>query len=114
MLERLRVYYLYNEPVDMRKSFDGLSGIVHNKMSRQVIDGSGYVFINKRRTHLKLLIWEEDGFSIYYKRLEQGTFEHPNQGLDARISYNKLVLILQGLEAKKIRKRKRFKGVKVT
>ena len=113
MLERSRKYYLYNKPVDMRKSFNGLSGIVNNKMSLRVTDGSGYVFINKRRTHLKLLIWEQDGFSIYYKRLERGTFEHPNQGVNAMISYEKLLLILQGLEAKKIKKRLRFKGLKV-
>ena len=112
MLERSRTYYLYSNPVDMRKSFNGLSGIVNNKMSRLVTDGSGYIFINKRGTHLKLLIWEEDGFSIYYKRLERGTFEHPIQGNNGRISYEKLVLILQGLEEKKMKKRVRFKGLK--
>lgn len=113
MFERSRSYYLYNKPVDMRKSFNGLSGIVQDIMSRQVVDGSGYIFINKRRSHLKLLIWEGDGLSIYYKRLERGTFEHPNQGNEAEISYNKLLLILQGLEVEKIKKRKRFKGLKV-
>ena len=112
MLERSRTYYLYSNPVDMRKSFNGLSGIVNNKMSLRVTDGSGYVFINKRGTHLKLLIWEEDGFSIYYKRLEKGTFEHPTKGINGKISYEKLLLILQGLEEKKIKKRLRFKGLK--
>jgi transposase len=113
MFERSRTYYLYNKPIDIRKSFNGLSGIVQDKMSRQVVDGSGYIFLNKRRSHLKLLIWEGDGFSIYYKRLERGTFEHPDQGTSAEISYDKLLLILQGLEEKKITKRKRFKGLKV-
>jgi transposase len=113
MFERSRTYYLYNKPIDIRKSFNGLSGIVQDKMCRQVVDGSGYIFLNKRRSHLKLLIWEGDGFSIYYKRLERGTFEHPNQGIDGKISYDKLLLILQGLEEKKITKRRRFKGLKV-
>lgn len=113
MLERGRKYYMYNKPVDMRKGFNGLAGLVINKMNRRPLDGSGYVFINKRRTHLKLLIFEGDGFSIYYKRLEEGTFDHPDQGESGEIGYRKLLLILQGIRLSTIKKKHRYKMPKM-
>ena len=70
-------YYLYSEVCDMRKGFNGLSGIVRSKMKRSPLDGSVYMFINRRRDRLKMLVWESGGFMLYYKRLEQGTFELP-------------------------------------
>lgn len=109
MFDRSRAYYLYSQPCDMRKSFHTLAALVRGQMKLDVLSGAGFVFINKRRTHLKLLIWEGDGFSLYYKRLERGTFEHPTTGLSQQISYTKLLLILQGIETKKVIKRKRFK-----
>ncbi len=108
MLERTRRYYLYDQPTDMRKSFYTLGALVTSHMQVGLLSGAGFVFINRRRTHLKMLMWEGDGFSIYYKKLERGTFEHPVGGDDFQISYEKLLLILQGIETKKIRKRKRF------
>jgi len=113
MLEKGRKYYLYNQPVDIRKGFNGLAGLVINKMGRKVTDGSGYAFINKKRTHLKLLIFEGDGFSIYYKRLEKGTFDHPDQGSEGDISYTKLLLVLQGIEVKKVKKKNWYKMPKI-
>lgn len=108
MLERTQRYYLYDQPCDMRKSFNTLGAIVTTQMKLELLSGAGFVFINKRRTHLKLLVWEGDGFSIYYKRLERGSFEHPVGEGNFQISYEKLMLILQGIETKKIVKRKRF------
>ena len=113
MLEKGRNYYLYSEAVDMRKGFNGLSGLVIGKMHKEVRDGSGYIFINKRRTHLKLLIFEGDGFSIYYKRLEKGTFEHPDQGPSSAICYTKLLFIMQGIMLEKVKKKKRYNSVKL-
>lgn len=108
MFERSGTYYLYDQATDMRKSFNTLGAIVVSKMGLILQSGASFVFINKRKTHLKMLCWEGDGFSLYYKRLEQGTFEHL-QGLDNyRLSYEKLLLILQGIETKKIKRRKRF------
>lgn len=108
MFERSRTYYLYDQPTDMRKSFNTLGVIVVSAMGLALQSGAGFVFINKRKTHLKMLMWEGDGFSLYYKRLEQGTFEHL-RGLDSyRLTYENLLLILQGIETKKIRRRKRF------
>lgn len=92
----------------MRKSFNTLGAIVISQMRLALQSGAGFVFINKRKTHLKMLMWEGDGFSLYYKRLERGTFEHL-QGLNNyELGYEKLVLILQGIETKKIKRRKRF------
>jgi len=108
MLESSRKYYLYDQPVDMRKSFNTLGAVVTQHMKQHLLSGAGFVFINKRRTHLKMLLWEGDGFSLYYKRLEQGTFEHPKGTDSYAISYEKLLLVLRGIQTKKIEKRKRF------
>lgn len=109
MFERARRYYLYNRPVDMRKSFNTLCAVVRQQMRMELQEHAGYIFINKRATHMKVLFWEGDGLSIYYKRLEQGTFEHPDQGPDYRISHEKLMLILRGISTQKIIRRKRYK-----
>ena len=108
MLERTRRYYLYDQATDMRKSFNTLGAIVSLQMKLELLSGAGFVFINRRKTHLKLLMWEGDGLSLYYKRLERGTFEHPRSRDNFSISYEKLMLILQGIEIKKVVKRKRF------
>ncbi len=97
----------------MRKSFNTLGALVVSKMGLRLQSGAGFVFINKRKTHLKMLRWEGDGFSVYYKRLEQGTFEHL-VGLDNyALHYEQLVLILYGIETKRLRRRKRFSIGKV-
>lgn len=108
MLETSRRYYLYDQPCDMRKSFYTLGAIVSRQMKLELLSGSGFIFINRRRTHLKLLLWEGDGFSLYYKRLESGTFEHPAPGRGFEVSYEKLLFILRGIKTEKIEKRKRF------
>lgn len=108
LFERSRRYYLYSEATDMRKSFNTLGTLVKHEMQLPLTSGAGFVFINRRRTHLKMLLWEGDGFSLYFKRLEQGTYEHPARSEDYVISHEKLMLVLQGIETGKIRKRKRF------
>ncbi len=108
MFERSGTYYLYDQPTDMRKSFHTLGAIVVSNMGLVLQSGAGFVFINRRKTHLKMLRWEGDGFSLYFKRLEQGTFEHLC-GLDNySLSYEKLLLIMYGIKTKKVRRRKRF------
>jgi len=66
---------MFGQPTDMRKGFDGLSGLIINKLGKNPIDGSVYIFINRRRDRMKLLVWQSNGFVLYYKRLESGTFE---------------------------------------
>lgn len=95
----------------MRKGFDGLSGIVKSQMSLNALNGSVFIFLNRRRTHIKLLLWEGDGFSIYYKRLEKGTYELPastDQSSAIAMDARQLQLILQGVSLKKISFRPRL------
>ena len=104
-------YYLYRCPADMRKGFDSLSAIVTSGMNQQVLDGSIFIFLNRSRTHIKLLLWEGDGFSLYYKRLEQGTYELPLDNTGAasmNITYQQLQFMLQGVALQKIEYRKRY------
>jgi hypothetical protein len=95
----------------MRKGFDGLSGVVRNDLGMDPLSGDVYIFLNRRRTHMKLLVWEDSGFLVYYKRLERGRFEYPNldeSGGSIVISWRQLMLIIEGIELKSVRQRKRF------
>lgn len=69
--------YFHAEPVDFRKSFDGLCGIVESVFEMNVLDGHLFLFVNRRRDRMKALWWESGGLILWYKRLEQGTFEIP-------------------------------------
>lgn len=98
-------YYLYRGHADMRKGFDGLCGLVTTAMAMDALSGAVFIFLNRRRTQVKLLLWEGDGFAIYQKRLEKGTYELPQAAgassalaMDAR----QLQLILQGVSLKKV------------
>ncbi len=105
-------YFLYNGHADMRKGFDSLSGIVKSQMALDALSGPVFIFMNRRRTHVKLLLWEGDGFSIYYKRLEKGTYEFPSdmgQSSAIAIDARQLQFILQGVSLKKISFRPRLK-----
>ncbi len=106
-----RSYHLYRKETDMRKGFNMLCGIIANELGRQVTGGDAFIFINKPRTHLKLIVYEQGGFTIFYRRLEKGAFEVPAFDLDARsmqISSNQLNFILQGVSLQSIKYRKRY------
>ena len=98
-------YFLYRQAADMRNSFDGLCGLVRGGLQRDPLSGDVYVFINRRRTHIKLLVWDRSGFVLYYKRLEQGTFEIPAPGA---LTWRQLVMMLEGVSLKSARYRKRY------
>jgi transposase len=104
-------YYLYEGYADMRKGFDGLCGLVLSAMARKITTGDIFIFINRPATHIKLLQWEGDGFALYYKRLERGSFERPAGNYDnaaMKISAQQLTLILEGISLQHIKKRKRY------
>ncbi len=101
-------YFLYREPADMRKSFDGLCGLVTGGLKRDPLSGDVFVFLNRRRTHVKLLVWDRSGFVLYYKRLEEGTFELPSGARDGVLTWQQLVFMLEGVALKSIRYRKRY------
>lgn len=103
--------FLYAGPADMRKGFDGLSGLVINKLKQNPMSGDIFIFFNRPRTLVKILVWDQSGFAIWHKRLEQGTFEMPTidpSGGSVEINRQKLMLILEGISLKNIRTRKRF------
>ncbi len=107
-------YLLYNANTDMRKSFHGLAAIVSYKMQGNVLNGDIYIFISKRRNAIKLLRFESDGFAIFYKRLEKGTFEipeHDNKSDTIMISDNELIFILKGVALKGVKYRLRYSQI---
>lgn len=69
--------YFCTQPVDFRKSFDGLTGVITSVFGTSVLNGHLFLFINKRRDRIKAMWWDRDGCVIAYKRLESGTFEMP-------------------------------------
>lgn len=104
-------YFLYSQPTDMRKSFDALCLLVELGMQRNPLSGEVFIFINRPRNRMKLLRWDFGGFILYYKRLEQGTFELPSGAINNStmvINWSELVMMVQGISLQHIRTRKRF------
>ena len=98
--------YLYRAPCDMRKSFDGLCGLIRAELGADPLSGSLFVFVNRRRTMVKLLYWDTDGFMILFKRLERGCFKLPDMAnSNARIDRCQLSMLLEGITPKKVSKR---------
>ena len=107
-------YMLYRFDTDMRKSFHGLAAIVRYQMQCDVLNGDIYIFISKHRNAIKLLRFEPDGFAIYYKRLEKGTYEmpaHDNKTEAIIVSDNELIFILKGVALKGVKYRKRYSQI---
>ncbi|MHA4811299.1 IS66 family insertion sequence element accessory protein TnpB [Flavitalea flava] len=111
MLSDHRAYHLYRKETDMRKGFNLLCGIVLNELGRHVTQDDAFIFINKPRTNLKMLVYEQGGFTIFYRRLEKGAFEVPAFDLDAKsmqISANQLYFILQGVSLQTVKDCKKY------
>lgn len=107
--------YICTEPTDMRRGFDGLSSMTENVMKRDPLSGHLFVFRNRNRDKLKILYWDRDGLAIWYKRLEQGTFQFPTDGkstddkpVSTEITTCQLSLLLGGIDLKSVHQRKRF------
>jgi transposase len=104
-------FYFYNRPADMRKSFDALSGLVRSGMCKDPLSGEVFVFTNKTRTLMKLLQWQNGGFVLYCKKLEQGRFEFAfgNDGKgEKEITHAELTMLVAGISLRNIRKLKRY------
>jgi transposase len=104
-------FHLYSQPTDMRKSFDGLSGLIQNILGSNPLSGDVFIFINRRRDKIKLLHWQGISFTLYYKRLEEGTFEVPSYDPEVGsivLSYAQMVMLVDGLTIKNIEKRKSY------
>lgn len=103
--------YLCAMPVDLRKGFDGLSGLVESVFGKNVLDGHLFLFVNKRGDRLKALWWDQDGLIIWYKRLERGCFERPAARADQKhvtLDATELAMLLGGVSLASIKRRKRF------
>lgn len=100
--------FLCTQPTDMRKGFDGLSGIVRGEFGADPLDGSLFLFINRRRDRLKMLHWDGTGYWLYYKLLEAGTFEAIASGDKyLNIDATQLAMLLAGVSLKASQHRRR-------
>lgn len=103
--------HIAHEPVDMRKSYDGLSGCVEQELGADPLSGHLFVFFNRKRTQVKILVWDRTGYCIYSKRLELGQFAVPPS---ATVSdWPRLLLVLEGIDLAGAKQRKRFSLNKV-
>ena len=101
-------YFICSSVIDMRNGFDGLAGIVRNHLKKDPISGDVFIFINKTRTHIKLLYW--DGFALFYKRLERGRYSFTAHNEPSKqIKREELMMLLEGLSYAAMSKKKRYK-----
>lgn len=102
-------YFLYRQPTDMRKGFNGLSGLVRQHIAHGLLSGDAFIFLNRRRDRVKILVWDRTGFVVWYKVLERGTFELPAAEKDSlELSWTDIQLLLEGIEIKSAKRRKRY------
>jgi len=107
--------FVYTQPADMRRGFDGLSAIVEQSLTQDPLSGHLFVFFNRRRDRTKILFWDRDGYALWYKRLERGTFEllrpvaaDPDALPQLEITYRDLSMLLDGVDLSSVRRRRRY------
>ena len=118
----LRIF-LAIDPTDMRKSFDGLFALVENVINENPLSGHLFLFRNRKRDRVKLLYWDQDGLVIWYKRLEEGSYQFPSDllpsnqtGADTQtdpplsqeIRADELAMLLGGIDLRSITRRRRY------
>lgn len=103
--------FLCTEVADMRRGFDGLAGMTREVIGADPLSGHLFVFRNRRCDRMKILYWDRDGFALWYKRLERGTFRFPAPGADAHsveVDHATLTLILEGIDVRDARRQQRY------
>ena len=109
---RARVF-VATQPTDLRKSYDGLAALVEGTFGHSLSAGDLFVFINRRATQVRILYWDRDGYCIWMKRLEAGTFRRA-VAADGRqlleVDAGELMMLLEGIDAKTIQRRKRYRA----
>jgi transposase len=107
--------YLATAPCDMRRSFDGLHALVSAVLDLDAFAGHLFVFANRRRDRMKILYWDRDGFAIWSKRLEEGTYAMPFAETETEtrreITAAELGALLSGIDLSQARRRKRYRRV---
>ena len=109
--------YLANAPTDLRKSFNGLSALVEGSFGMDAMSGDLFIFLNRRATQVRILFWDRDGYCVLMKRLEEGTFRRVKtaEGPDTiEIDAGELAMLLEGIDAQGVRRRKRYKREPIT
>ena len=99
--------FLCTRSTDMRKSFDGLSGLVQECFAQDLLTGHLFLFVNRRGDRLKILYFDRDGLAIWYKRLEAGTFRLPpsSSGASLELKASELAMLLAGIDLTSIKRR---------
>jgi len=108
---KMRVY-LCTSTTDMRKGFDTLAALVRDGLGYDPLSGHLFLFVGRRRDRVKLLYWDHDGFALWYKRLEKGTFRLPATAPDAtsiELKASELAMLLEGIDLRSVKRRKRFR-----
>ncbi|HSH74287.1 MAG TPA: IS66 family insertion sequence element accessory protein TnpB [Longimicrobiales bacterium] len=102
--------FLAREPVDFRKAHDGLCAVVRQQLGSDPFTGDVFVFLNRARNRIKLLLWDRTGFWLFYKRLEKGTFSFDLHGSGSRLELTRaqLAMILEGIDWKSAKLRPHF------
>ena len=101
--------WLYTVPTDMRKSYNGLSALVKNRLQGNPLSGELFVFVNRRQNQMKVLYFDRSGYCIWSKKLEQGQFVvRGAPGGKRQLNWTQLKLLLEGIEIKKSRQYKRY------
>jgi transposase len=104
----LRIF-LAVEPADMRKGFDGLAQLVRERIAEEPLSGHLFVFRNRRRDRVKILYWDRDGFALWYKRLEKGSFRFPEaKGGRAEVTPAEMAAVLEGIDLSRARRLPRY------
>ncbi len=109
--------YLYAGVCDMRKSFDGLLGLIHTAGNLDALSGAWFVFRNRLGDRLKIMYFDHDGLAIWYKRLERGRFQWPTVARGQQVAVidaSVLRLILEGIDLNSVRRRKRYQRPKTS
>jgi transposase len=103
--------WLYGQPVDMRKQFDGLAALTQSQLQSRASNGDLFVFVNRKRTQIKILYYSNGGYCLWGKRLEQGRF-HDVVAASDKIGLNwaQLQCLIEGINWQKMKQNKRFKG----
>lgn len=105
-------FFLAQHPINMGISFDGLLGLVRDSLHADPFSPTFFLFLNRRRDRIKIFYWDDDGFAIWYKRLEEGTYRLPflipAEDGNVHLTRAQLAMLLEGIDFQNVKKRKRF------
>ena len=106
--------YLATGVTDMRKGFDSLAAVVREHLKHDPLSGSLFLFVSRGKDRLKILYWDSDGFCLWYKRLEEGSFRLPvsGGGMSVELKASELAMLLEGIDLRSIKRRRRFRVAK--